>query len=221
MIHTLPLLIYSRGNFFACLIVVVPDMLRIQHCAFLLLLFCSACSRHVEIKTDAATGFRTVFTIDPDSRSYHGPYTRTDSTGRLLEKGTLVNGKLHGIREIYYPNGGIEIRERYDADVITGLYESFHPNGQLEQSGYLVNGAMTGLWRKWDDNGALLEEVLMKDNEENGPFVEYHPDGSLKAEGSYLHAKEDGTLKLYDEAGELQRRMLCYNGICYTKWLRE
>lgn len=168
---------------------------------------------------DAHLHHTTTFTIDPRSGQYDGPFTRTDSTGTVLEKGYYHSGALQGIRELYYPDGTVNVRERYANGKITDLYEYFHPNGQLELKGYYIGGAMYGIWKKYDDAGHLLEEVTMADNEEQGPFREYHPNGKLKAEGAYLNGpNEDGTLKLYDEEGQLQKEMLCYAGRCYTQW---
>lgn len=171
---------------------------------------------------DPVLGYITNYTIDSKTKKYHGPYTRTDSTGRLLEKGHYDQGELHGFRELYYPDGRVNVRERYKLGQMDDLYEYFHPNGQLELSGYYVEGAMYGLWKKFDADGKIMEEVTMVHNEENGPFREYHPNGRLKAEGAYLNGpNEDGTLKLYDESGQLQKQMLCDAGWCYTQWQKE
>lgn len=171
------------------------------------------------VEHDDATGFIITYAIEKKNSLYHGPYTKTDSTGILLEKGSYDNGKLTGVRELYFPDGKVKVRERYKNGQIDDLYEYFHPNGQPELKGYYINGEMYGVWKKYLDDGSLFEEVTMSKNEEMGPFTEYYKDGRLQAEGYYLHGpNEDGLLKLYNESGELYKTMLCDSGRCYTTW---
>ena len=190
---------------------------------FLLLLSLSACAKGKQVtEKDPDLGYISTFTVDPETGKNNGPYTKTDSLGILMEKGNMVQGQLHGTRELYYPDGKVKIRERYKDGEFDDLYEYFFPNGMVELKGYYVDGAMYGRWLKYTSDGKLLEEVTMIDNEEMGPFREYHPNGKIQAEGTYLHGpNEDGVLKLYDETGQLQKEMLCYNGRCYTQWQKE
>ena len=181
------------------------------------------CSGHKTItETDPDLGYITTYEVDPKSGLHDGLYTRTDSTGLLIEKGTMRNGKLSGYRELYYLDGKVKVRERYKDGQFDDLYEYFRPDGSVELKGYYIGGAMYGQWRKFTPAGQLMESVTMINNEEMGPFTEYHPNGKIKTEGTYLHGpNEDGRLKLYDESGQLQKEMLCYNGRCYTLWPKE
>ncbi len=188
--------------------------------SFFLMLGCSGTDTVVE--TDPDLGYKATFTLDKKSGRHHGSYTKTDSTGLLLEKGNVFQGQLQGIRELYYPDGKVKIRERYKHGKLDDLYEYFLPNGNVELKGYYIDGAMYGLWKKYTADGFLLEEVTMINNEEMGPFKEYHLNGRLQAEGTYLHGpNEDGRLKLYDESGQLHKEMLCHAGRCYTVWQKE
>jgi len=169
------------------------------------------------VETDPDLGYKTTYTVERETGMHNGPYTKTDSTGLLLEKGNYSMGVQEGVRELYYPDGKVKIRERYKKGKMDDLYELFFPDGRHELKGYYVDGAMYGLWKKYDQEGHLLEEVNMINNEEMGPFKEYFPNGNIQAEGTYLHGpNEDGRLKLYEESGQLQKEMLCYAGRCYT-----
>lgn len=173
-------------------------------------------------ETDPNSGCVSTYAIDGKTGLKDGPYTRVDSAGHLLEKGWLSQGQPQGIRELYYPDGHLKVRERYRAGQMDDLYEYYRPDGSLELKGYYVGGAMYGLWRKYAPEGQLIEAVTMIQNEEMGPFREYHPNGKIKAEGTYLHGpNEDGRLKLYDESGQLEKEMWCNAGRCYTRWSKE
>ena len=194
-----------------------------SHLSLVILVLLTACQRSVtKVEIDPDVGYKTEFTNDKKTGKHDGPYTKRDTAGVLLEKGNLKLGVPHGIRELYYPNGQVKVRERYVDGRLDDLYEFFHPNGAIELKGYYVQGEMYGLWKKYTKEGQLIEEVLMIHNEENGPFTEYFPNGKIQAQGAYLHGpNEEGTLKLYDESGELYKTMLCKEGRCYTKWVRE
>jgi len=188
---------------------------------FILVLFTSCQSHNRKVEIDPDTAFRTEYSIDKKTNLHDGPYVKKDSSGVLLEKGMLKQGVQDGIREIYFPNGKVNVRERYVNGRMDDLYEYFHLNGAVQLKGYYIGGEMYGLWRKYTPEGKLMEEVLMIANEENGPFKEYNPNGTIAAEGAYLHgANESGTLKLYNESGELYKTMQCYDGRCYTTWLK-
>ena len=182
-----------------------------------------ACTKGKQvIEKDPDLGFITTYFVDKETGKKNGIYTRTDSLGVLLEKGFLKQDQQHGMRELYYPDGKVKVRERYKDGEMDDMYEFYFPDGTLQLRGFYVDGAMYGRWVKYTPDGKLFDEVTMIDNEEMGPFKEYYPDGTIQAEGSYLHGpNEDGRLKLYDETGQLQKEMLCYNGKCFTLWQKE
>jgi antitoxin component YwqK of YwqJK toxin-antitoxin module len=191
----------------------------IRYIFFLAVCFVSCQGVKTKVEVDPDTGFKTTFSIDPKDQTYDGPYSKVDSAGVLLEKGNYTKGQLEGIRELYFPDGKVKVRERYSKGQISDLYEYFFPNGKLELQGEYINGAMYGIWRKYNEDGKLLEEVMMVENEEMGPFTEYYPDGTIQTKGTYLHGpNEDGILNLYDESGQLHKTMLCDSGTCVTTW---
>ncbi len=187
------------------------------------LLFLTACtSVETQEEIDPDLGYITTYTVDAKTGERTGPYTVTDSTGVLMEKGLLQQGIPHGVRELYYPEGNVKVRERYVEGRLDDLYEYYFPNGKIELKGYYVDGAMYGMWRKYRHDGSLFDEVMMIKNEEMGPFKEYHPNGQIQAEGTYLNGPfEEGTLKLYNESGQLQKEMFCVAGRCRTVWAEE
>lgn len=187
---------------------------------FFLIVLLASCKKQLsKTEIDPDTHFKTIYSIHKKDNIYHGPYFKSDSAGVLIERGNYVEGKLHGTREILFPDGKVKIRERYADGNMTDLYEYFFPNGKLELKGYYIDGAMYGPWIKYDDKGNLVEVVTMVNNEEMGPFTEYYEDGKIQAQGMYLHGpNEDGTLNLFNESGELYKTMLCDSGICVTTW---
>ena len=153
----------------------------------------------------------------------HGSYTSYFSDGAVNETSNYVDGKLDGLRTIFYPNGKEEIVERYEMDVMNGPYLVYHDNGNLKQVVNFYDGVMSGPLKVFYADGTLKEEVTMVDNNENGPFKEFYPNGNVHWEGSYLDGdNEFGLLKEYNEQGELIKKMNCDSmAICKTIWTKE
>lgn len=189
----------------------------------ILFVLLASCQNQVtKEEEDPDSHFKTTFSIRKKDGIYHGPYSKVDSAGVLIERGNYQEGKLHGIREILFAEGQVKIRERYLDGEMTDLYEYFFQNGKHELKGYYVDGAMSGPWMKYDDKGNLVEVVTMVNNEEMGPFTEYHENGKIQTQGMYLHGpNEDGLLNLFDESGEIYKTMLCDSGRCVTTWKKK
>ena len=143
--------------------------------------------------------------------------------GVLTESAHYKDGKLHGKRTLFYPDGQVEILENYKEDLIVGTYTTYYPDGTTSQQATYISGMMQGMLKTYYKSGQLKEEVIMVDNQENGPFKEFHENGNLKWEGQFLNGdNEYGILKNYNEQGELIKKMECNEqGVCATIWTLE
>ena len=193
-------------------------------CTSLLLLSCG--KRISEVKNKDENGnIIEKYYLDRDSLKF-GTYVSFDSNGNKYEESNYLQGKLDGVRTIFFADGNVEIQETYVDGQFHGPYLSFYDNGQINLESQYHNGTMEGLVKRYYSSGELLEEVTFANNEENGPFKEYYKSGQVKWEGSYINGdNEVGTIKSYDESGELIKRMECgkYLGeyICQTAWTIE
>jgi antitoxin component YwqK of YwqJK toxin-antitoxin module len=192
---------------------------------FLFLLFTSCSEKpSTEIKVynpEDNSLFEQYTLLLPDSIR-HGVYRSFYPSGKTYEESEYKNGKLDGLRTLYFENGNPMVKENHKDGRFEGLFQSFYENGQLNLEGYYLEGSMEGEWRRYYDTGEVMEVFQLENNLENGPFVEYYRNGNLKAEGTYKDGdSEHGLLKLYDESGELIRKMNCVNGACRTIWRKE
>lgn len=187
---------------------------------FLLLLCSCKKSNWVTVKDDQGQ-LSEKYQVN-EAQQKHGIY-ESYLSGVLLERADYNNGKLNGKREMFYPNGNVEINENYLNDQLTGTYKSYFEDGTLSQEANYLNGMMEGLIKTYYPDGSLKEEVMMIANNENGPFKEYHKNGQVKWEGQYLNGdNEFGELKEYNEAGELIKKMTCDSmARCTTTWTIE
>lgn len=83
------------------------------------------------------------------------------------------NGKLEGLRTVYYPNTKIAEEMMYK------------------------NGVKDGIYKKTAVNGTLLEQSTYKNNEYNGDAVFYDSDGTIASKGKFLNGKKVGMWQFF------------------------
>lgn len=192
--------------------------------SFCLIIILAACNSRRQVENFYESGkIMERFQITKDSLK-DGLYQSWFEDGKLYEESTFLQGKLVGNRKIYFPNGQLEIWEKYnDKGELNGQYMSWYDNGNLKAEQLYVNNVLQGVLKTYYPDGKLKEQVTMKDNEENGPFTEYYPNGKMSWKGTYLQGdNEFGLLEHYDSLGVLIRKMNCdSNAICRTIWKKE
>ena len=192
-------------------------MLRIASLLFCLTLL--ACGNLETMEETDDQGYRTEYTVDPETKEKQGESREYAPSGALLVEENYAAGALNGTRKVYNIDGSIATQENYVAGELEGPYSSYDSLGRLSMAGEFDGGVMAGKWHGYYEDGALKEEVTFAENAEQGPFREWYPDGTPKASGSYLDGdQEHGTLHLYAETGELERVMNCDRGRCQTFW---
>jgi antitoxin component YwqK of YwqJK toxin-antitoxin module len=93
----------------------------------------------------------------------------------LMIKENYVNGKLEGLRTVYYPNSIIAEEMTYKNGLKEGVYKSF---GQ---------------------NGLPLELTTYENNEYNGEAVFYDIDGVVASKGKFLKGKKTGRWQFFEK----------------------
>jgi antitoxin component YwqK of YwqJK toxin-antitoxin module len=83
------------------------------------------------------------------------------------------NGKLEGVRSVYYPSGKIAEEISYLNNIKNGLYKSF------------------------SENGIILEQSIYKNNEYNGPATFKDAQGNVVSKGLFLNGKKSGIWQFF------------------------
>lgn len=91
----------------------------------------------------------------------------------LMTLENYKNGKLEGIKTVYYPNAKI-----------------------AEEMNY-VGGLKEGIYKKYGQNGILLEQSTYKNNEYNGDAVFYDADGVVASKGKFVNGKKANMWQFY------------------------
>jgi antitoxin component YwqK of YwqJK toxin-antitoxin module len=111
--------------------------------------------------------------------------------GTRCSRSEISNGLLHGVCEMWYTNGQMQVREYYKDGISDGLREKWHENGSRLSEATIAEGKVTGTFRSWHDNGQLSEQIEMKVGRPDGVALAYYPSGFLKAETTM----DNGTLR--------------------------
>lgn len=118
-------------------------------------------------------------------------YYHLDSP-KIMTLENYANGKLHGIRKVYYKEGAI-----------------------AEECAY-KEGKKEGIYKKYLENGTVIEESNYKNGEYQGLALFRNADNQIVAKGMYKNGKKTGIWDML-EKGKLVKRNMDLQGKKFTK----
>ena len=166
-----------------------------------------------------------------------GPFEEYYENGQLSEKGTIKNGKYHGLHKQYHKNGQLWYEERFSNGERNGNYVKFFPNGQVQYRGNFCEDKRTGLHRSWDSDGNLVfrgryvddvpngrEQSFNKDGKPLEGLIEnYYEDGTPYFKGNFINGREDGLHKYWYKVRGSEKRytseIMYKNGKLDGEWV--
>lgn len=89
--------------------------------------------------------------------------------------------------------------ENYKNGKLEGLKTIYYPNAQVAEEMMYKNGLKEGAYKKMGVDGTLLEESNFKDNEYNGDAVFYDSDKSVASKGKFVNGKKAGMWQFYQK----------------------
>ena len=75
---------------------------------------------------------------------YSGKYIDYYNSGKIQNKGTLLNGKLNGELTVYFKNGNKKFISNYKDGILHGVWNDYYPNGVLLSSRKYADGKIIG-----------------------------------------------------------------------------
>lgn len=124
-----------------------------------------------------------------------------------------VNGRLHGSTVRYYPTGNRMTVLHYRNDQPQGPYQYFRPDGSLDFEGNLDGPKIErGPLRHYYPNGQLKRVQTFRNGKATGPDAAYLADGRLKYRGSQRDGRAQGWSTLFNPRGTDSVRMRFDNG---------
>ncbi|MEO1262718.1 MAG: hypothetical protein AAFZ15_28180 [Bacteroidota bacterium] len=172
---------------------------------FFSLLFClSACGDQTSSSTPNTQSIDlSGFTVtDLDNGYQH--VMKSDPNGKVLEEGTIKNGKRNGTWVIYNDRRPLPRSvANFVDDVYSGAYMEYSNTGQLELVCRYKNNQLHGRFIRVK-NTRLLEEGNYVNGKIDGNYIKYYPNKDIaQQEVNYKMDKLHGASKYFNEEGEL------------------
>ena len=113
-----------------------------------------------------------------------------------------ANGEIHGIEEVYWPDGSIMHRIPYVNGRRDGIAESYGQDGSPSMKTPFVNGKVHGVEENYLD-GFLWKKTPYVNGEIHGVEEEYRRDGSLESKIPWVNSNQHGMKEYYFNDGSL------------------
>jgi antitoxin component YwqK of YwqJK toxin-antitoxin module len=128
-------------------------------------------------------------------------------SGKKQGDGILKNGKVDGLRKMYYQNGNLLRELYYNNSVPNGLDKGYYEDGSLKQKGEFLNGKESGIWESYFPNGQVKLQSNYKNGEVCDTVIKYYSNGKIREKVFIKDGKvtPDFSLKKIDELLEKSR----------------
>lgn len=127
-----------------------------------------------------------------------------------IKGAVVSTGKMKGKQRIgewiyYHKNSkAIMTRETYKNGKVEGIKTVYYPNGKIAETSMMKEDKMNGENKFYTDSGVLLKHFNYVDNKLHGPVKYYDATGTIKTEGQYKNDRKDGIWKYYNK-GKLEK----------------
>ncbi|MFH6935168.1 toxin-antitoxin system YwqK family antitoxin [Flavobacterium sp. FlaQc-30] len=121
-----------------------------------------------------------------------------DQSKNKVSEGKEV-GKAHEGEWKYYHKASkvVMMLENYKNGKLEGMKLIYYPDSKIAEEMTYKNGSKDGVYKKYGQNGKLLEQTTYKDNLYNGDAVFYDSDGAVASKGKFVNGKKAGMWQFY------------------------
>jgi len=133
---------------------------------------------------------------------YSGIYIDYYNSGKIQNKGTILNGKLNGELTVYFKNGNKKSVFNYKDGILHGIWSQYYPNEVLMNSRIYRDGKIIKDDGYYFVNGQIQSEIRPKKATQYDTAFSYYSTGKVKQmklikNGQPLHDKKINDLNYY------------------------
>lgn len=144
-----------------------------------------------------------IMEFDPASDTVQAKYLT--QKGNPISEGQMVDQKRTGLWTYYHKDSDkVLMTENYRDGKLHGLKKIFYENGNIAEEAYYTQGELDGDRKLYSEKGVVLEDLKYRNGELHGPAQFFNGKGELMSEGSYRFNKHHGTWRYYNN-GQLER----------------
>ncbi|WP_338409165.1 hypothetical protein [uncultured Flavobacterium sp.] len=124
--------------------------------------------------------------------------TLFDRKNNIVSQGLLIGKLYEGEWNYFHRESKIVMtHENYKNGKLNGIKKVFYDDGSLAEILYYSNGKREGNYKKMGVNEKMLEELNYKNNELHGQAVFYDGLGNITIEGQYIQGLKSGIWRTY------------------------
>jgi antitoxin component YwqK of YwqJK toxin-antitoxin module len=123
-----------------------------------------------------------------------------DQKGNKVSEGKLVNKLPEGDWKYYhFESKQLMSVEFYKNGKLSGVRKVYYKNGTLAEETNYISGIKEGVSKTYSEKGQLLDTHIYKNGQYDGVASYYDGMGNKMYEGSYVNGKRVGTWKFYEK----------------------
>ncbi|WPO77300.1 hypothetical protein [Flavobacterium sp. KACC 22761] len=121
-----------------------------------------------------------------------------DQNKNKVSEGKEIGKAREGEWKYYHKASKVVMTlENYKNGKLEGVRSVFYPDGKIAEETTYKNGLKAGVYKKYGPNAILLEQSTFKDNVYNGDAIFYDSEGLMASQGKFLNGKKVGKWQFY------------------------
>jgi len=130
-----------------------------------------------------------------------------DQAKNKVSEGKVVNKLFEGEWKYYHQaSTTVMTIENYKNGKLEGVRSVFFPSGKIAEETNYKLGLKNGISKKYSEKGIVLEEATFKNNQYDGITIFKDVDGNLVSKGKFTNGKKTGSWQFF-ENGKLTQEV--------------
>ncbi|MGL2993603.1 toxin-antitoxin system YwqK family antitoxin [Flavobacterium sp. TSSA_36] len=142
----------------------------------------------------------------------HSAYTIFYNQNKFkVSEGKVVNKLFEGEWIYYHFNSkAIMTKELYKNGKLSGLRTVYFPDGKVAEETHYEDGFKHGSCKIYSDKGIVLEETVYQKGQYNGPAIFRDANGFIASKGNFVLGKKEGVWEFYEKDKLVKKRNMSY-----------
>jgi antitoxin component YwqK of YwqJK toxin-antitoxin module len=158
--------------------------------------------------TKASTVIATREFNEKDNSAYTIFY---DQANNKVSEGKVINKLFEGEWKYYHQaSKTIMTTENYKNGKLEGIRTVFYPNGKIAEEVNYKNNQKNGLSKIYAADGVVLEEVIYKNDKYNGLAIFRDPLGNVVSKGQFVDDKKWGIWEFFEQGKKTKEMNMTY-----------
>ena len=117
-----------------------------------------------------------------------------------VSEGKVINKQSEGEWKFYHEDSpAIMTIEQYKNGKLTGVRKVFYKSGKIAEEKTYQDGIKNGVYKKYAENDVVLEETIYVNGEYDGLAIFRNPDNQIVGQGLFKNGKKVGMWKLLEK----------------------